>query len=216
MADATSVNTANNRDIAQGNELDDFVEEITVDVNSLDTLEVKKRLLELLPRMTGSSTEFREVETLVNTLEDRHKPVLTLDFLNLAMAGEWQLLFSTSLSSRPRQNFRITEMFQRVESVSMNSQKGTVANEVSWELAENELSFDASGLFTVVWSPLPEDLESLIGLINSAMPKELFDPSDHAVDTTYLDGDLRITRMTGPRFEGVRDIFIRRGSMKID
>eukprot|EP00526_Cylindrotheca_closterium_P015781 CAMPEP_0113628820 /NCGR_PEP_ID=MMETSP0017_2-20120614/14942_1 /TAXON_ID=2856 /ORGANISM="Cylindrotheca closterium" /LENGTH=273 /DNA_ID=CAMNT_0000539157 /DNA_START=98 /DNA_END=919 /DNA_ORIENTATION=- /assembly_acc=CAM_ASM_000147 len=240
MADATSVNTADNRDIIQDSELDDFVEESTLDVNSLDTLEVKKRLLEVLPRMTGSSTEFREVETLVNTLEDRHKPVLTLDFLNLAMAGEWQLLFSTSLSSRPRQNFRITEMFQRVESVSMNSQNGTVANEVSWELAENGISFDASGLFTVVCdyeikrgsrlelnlqdsilklakgSALPEDIESLIGLMNRAMPKELFDPSDHAVDTTYLDGDLRITRMTGPRFEGVRDIFIRRGSMEID
>lgn len=110
MTDATSVNRAGNRDIIQDSGLDEFVEveESTVDVNSLDTLEVKNRLLELLPSMTGSSTEFREVETLVNTLEDRHKPVLTLDFLNLAMAGEWQLLFSTSLSSRPRQNFRIT------------------------------------------------------------------------------------------------------------
>lgn len=108
MADATSVNTAGNRDIIQDSGHADFVEESTVDVNSLDTLEVKNRLLGLLPSMTGSSTEFREVEALVNTLEDRHKPVLTLDFLNLAMAGEWQLLFSTSLSSRPRQNFRIT------------------------------------------------------------------------------------------------------------
>lgn len=240
MADATSVNTAANRDIIEDRELDKFVEEGALDVNSLDTLEVKKRLLDLLPRMTGSSTELREVETLVNTLEDRHKPVLTLDFLNLAMTGEWELLFSTSLSSRPQQTFRITEMLQRVESLSMNSKKGTVSNEVSWELAEKGISFDASGSFTVACSyeisrgarlelnlrdsilklakgsTLPEDMERLIGLINRAMPKELFDPSDHAVDTTYLDGDMRITRMTGPRFEGVRDIFIRRGSMGIE
>lgn len=108
MADAMSVNTANNRNIIEHSELNSSVEEGTLDVNSLDTLEVKKRLLDLLPRMTGAATEFREVETLVNTLEDRHKPVLTLDFLNLALAGEWDLLFSTSLSSRPRQTFRIT------------------------------------------------------------------------------------------------------------
>jgi len=240
MVDATSVNTAPNRDAIEENGLDNFIEGSTVDVNSLDTSEIKCRLLDLLPRMTGSSAEFSEVETLINTLEDRHRPVLTLDFLNLAMAGEWQLLFSTSLSSRPRQNFRITEMFQRVESVFMNSLQGTVANEVSWELAENENSFDASGSFTVVCdyeinrgarlelklqdsilnlakgSSLPNDFENLIGLLNRAMPKELFDPSDHAVDTSYLDGDMRITRMTGPRFEGVRDIFIRKGSMDTD
>lgn len=130
-------------------------------------------------------------------------------------------------------------MFQRVESASMNSPKGTVSNEVSWQLAENGVSFDALGSFTVVCSyeinrgarlelnlkdsilklgkgsSLPEDIESLIGLMNRAMPKELFDPSDHAMDTTYLDGDMRITRMTGPRFEGVRDIFVRKGSMEI-
>lgn len=132
-----------------------------------------------------------------------------------------------------------SEMFQRVESISINSQKGTVSNEVSWEYAEDGILFDVSGSFTVVCgyeinrgarleltlqdsilklargSTVPEDIESLIGLMNRAMPKELFDPSNHAVDTTYLDGDMRITRMTGPRFEGVRDIFVRRGSIKL-
>ena len=48
------------------------------------------------------------------------------------------------------------------------------------------------------------------------MPKEMFDPNDHAMDTTYLDTDLRIVRMTGPRFEGIRGIFIRRGSIEIN
>ena len=130
-------------------------------------------------------------------------------------------------------------MFQRVESQSINSQKGTVSNEVFWKHSDNGISFDASGSFTVVCSyeinrgarlelnlqdsilklakgsALPDDIESIIGLMNRAMPKELFDPSDHAMDTTYLDGDMRITRMTGPRFEGVRDIFVRKGSMEI-
>jgi hypothetical protein len=131
-------------------------------------------------------------------------------------------------------------MFQRVESKSATSFEGTVTNEVAWELAEDGFNFDASGSFTVVskyeinqgarlilqledrilklskGSALPKDIENLVGLLSRAMPKELFDPNDHSMDTTYLDGDLRITRMTGPRFEGVRDIFVRRGSMEIN
>jgi hypothetical protein len=41
------------------------------------------------------------------------------------------------------------------------------------------------------------------------MPREIFDPTDHAMDTTYMDADLRIVRYTGPIFEGVRNIFVR-------
>ena len=63
---------------------------------------------------------------------------------------------------------------------------------------------------------MPKDVETLVGLIHRAMPKEMFDPNDHAMDTTYLDGDLRIVRYSGAKFEGVRDIFIRRGSMEIN
>jgi hypothetical protein len=137
-------------------------------------------------------------------------------------------------------SFCISEMFQRVESKSATSFDGTVTNEVAWELAEDGFTFDARGSFAVLskyeinqgsrlnlqledrtlklskGSALPKDIENLVGLINRAMPKELFDPNDHAMDTTYLDGDFRITRMTGTRFEGVRDIFVRRGSMEIN
>eukprot|EP00980_Cylindrotheca_fusiformis_P031390 scaffold26289_cov264-Cylindrotheca_fusiformis.AAC.1 len=216
------------------------VDEKQIEVDFLETSEIKSRLLDLLPRMKGSSAEFREVETLVNALEAGFTPVQTLDFLNLAMAGDWQLLFSTNLAGGQKPNFRLREMFQRVESKSATSFEGRVSNEVAWEFAEDGTNFNANGSFTVVskyeinqgarqilqledsilklskGSALPKDVENLVGLLNRAMPKELFDPSDHAVDTTYLDGDLRITRMTGSRFEGVRDIFVRRGSMEIN
>ena len=65
-------------------------------------------------------------------------------------------------------------------------------------------------------SKVPQDVKGVVGALSRAVPNELFDPSEHAVDTTYLDGDLRIVRMTGPKFEGVRDIFIREGSMEIN
>lgn len=215
-------------------------EEMSLELDSVDTNEIKERLLDLLPRMLGTSEEFRAVESYVNSLEARYTPVQTLGFLNLAMTGEWQLLFSTNLSGGPKPNFRLREMFQRVESNSTDPLKGTVANEVFWELAEDSNNFDASGTFTALCnyeinqgsrmimslgentlrlakgSAVPKDVETLVGLIHRAMPKEMFDPNDHAMDTTYLDGDLRIVRYSGAKFEGVRDIFIRRGSMEIN
>jgi hypothetical protein len=228
---------------ATGLDILESVDAIAVDeqeelaLSTLDTMEIKRRLLDLLPHMTGTPEEFKEVESYVNTLEDRYTPVQTLDFLNLAMSGEWQLLFSTNLYGGPKSNFRLRELFQRVEA---NSLEGTVENQAAWDLAEDGATFDATGTFAVKCSykinqgsrmimnledhvlqlgkgsVVPKDVEGLIGLLHRAMPKQLFDPNDHAMDTTYLDGDLRIVRMTGPRFEGVRDIFIRRGSMEIN
>jgi hypothetical protein len=216
-----------------------IIGEDDLELSTLDSLRIKKKLLNLLPRMTGSADEFRMVESYVNALEDRYTPVQTLDFLNIAMTGEWQLLFSTNLAGGPKPKFRLREMYQSIEAKN-NSMEGTVANQVSWELAEDGINFDASGTFTILCnyeinqgarllltrddsvvrlskgSALPKDIENLVGLLNRAMPKELFDPDDHAMDTTYLDGDLRIVRMTGPKFEGVRDIFIRRNSMVIN
>ena len=200
---------------------------------------IKEDLLDLLPRMTGKEEEFRKVESLVNSLEEKYVPAQTLGFLNLANAGEWQLLFSTNLSgSGNPSKFRLRELFQRIET---NDLEGTITNQALWDLAEEQDGiFDASGTFTVKCSysinqgarmvvdlndhvlnlakgsKVPQDMEGLVGRLHKAMPKEMFDPNDHAMDTTYLDADLRIVRMTGPRLEGVRDIFIRRGALEID
>lgn len=119
-----------------------------------------------------------------------------------------------------------------------NKLDGVVTNTAIWDLAQDGI-FDATGIFEAKCSysinqgarmimkledhllkpargsKIPRDVPALVGLLHRAMPTELFDPNEHAMDTTYLDGDLRIVRMTGPQFEGVRDIFIRRGSIEI-
>jgi len=94
---------------------------------SLPIIEIKNRLLDLLPRMTGTAEEFAAVESYVNALEDKYVPVQTLDFLNLAMGGEWQLLFSTNLLGPPNRSLRLREMFQKVETSGL---KGKLTNEV--------------------------------------------------------------------------------------
>lgn len=215
---------------------------VTVEERPVQTtkspLQTKELLLDLLPRMTGVDEEFRQVETYVNDLEKVYQPAQTLDFFNFAVTGEWQLLFSTNLSGGPKPNFRLLELFQKIEPRGLG---GNVTNIALWALAEQEDSaFDCTGSFSVQCtyeisqgsrmateleqhllepargSKIPSDVPALVGMLHRSMPKELFDPSHHAMDTTYLDADLRIVRMTGSRFEGVRGIFIRRGSMVVD
>jgi len=194
---------------------------------------MKERLLDLLPRMK-TEEDGRSAENFINTMESDFTPFQTLDFMNLAVGGEWQLLFSTKLRGGPRPTFRITEMIQKVEPSGLN---GTIVNKVKWELVQNEEtnSFDCFGTFSVVCSyaihqgarmsmelkdhkiellrgsTVPEDVPALVGLLHRNMPTELFDPSEHAMDTTYIDSDLKITRFTGPNLEGVRNVFIRTG-----
>mmetsp|Transcript_34195 Transcript_34195/g.62944 ORF Transcript_34195/g.62944 Transcript_34195/m.62944 type:complete len:277 (-) Transcript_34195:194-1024(-) len=205
-------------------------------IDALSADEAKCALIDLIPRMTGEDEDYRAVESYINLLEDKYSPVQTIDFLNLAMAGEWQLLFSTNLMGRPHKKLRLRELVQKVEADGFN---GTLTNLAQWDYAEDGETFDANGKFSVKCSysinqgarmvvdlndhemrpakgsKIPEDVPGLVGLLHWAIPKEIFDPNGHAMDTTYLDADLRIVRLTGPNHEGVRNVFMRKGSLEI-
>lgn len=211
--------------------------------------EAKSALIELVPRMTGNEDEYRLVEGYINLLEDRYIPVQTLDFLNLVISGEWQLLFSTNLMARPNKRLRLRELVQQIET---NGLDGKLTNVARWDYAEervkddnddgmgnNEIVFDSNGTFSIKcsysikagsrmsvtlndhelrpnWgSTIPIDIPKLVGYLHHAIPDELFDPNYHSLDTTYLDANLRFVRLTGPKNEGARNIFIRKGSLEI-
>lgn len=56
-------------------------------------------------------------------------------------------------------------------------------------------------------------VQTLFSMLMRALPFELFDPNDLFLDTTYVDGDIRIVRHSGKlKLEGVRNIFVRTGS----
>ena len=198
---------------------------------------VRDLLVDLLPRMTGQKDEFRQVEDYINALEDKYVPVQTLDFLNLAMGGDWQLLFSTNRLGVPNTKLRLRELVQRIDTKNLN---GTVTNVARWDLAEEVPGvFDCSGTFAVKCdysinqgarmnvdhrdhvlelargSKVPTDVEGLVGMLSGAMPSELFDPNELAMDTTYIDEKIRIVRLTGSRLEGVRNVFIRSGAVEV-
>ena len=213
------------------------IDENNDSVSNLSADEAKSALVDLIPRMTGDEEEYRLVESYVNLLEEKYAPVQTLDFLNLAMAGEWQLLFSTNLMGRPNRRLRLTELVQKIEADGFN---GKLTNTAQWDYADGEEGiFDSNGNFAVkcsysinqgarmvvdlddheirpaTGSKIPGDVPELVGFLHRAIPKEIFDPNGHAMDTTYLDADLRIVRLTGPNHEGVRNIFMRKGSLEI-
>ncbi|KAL3784279.1 hypothetical protein ACHAW5_010099 [Stephanodiscus triporus] len=203
---------------------------------ALSVDEAKAALIDLVPRMTGIDAEYRAVESYINLLEERYTPVLTLDFLNLAMAGEWQLLFSTNLLGRPNRRLRLRGLVQRIDT---NGLDGHLTNVARWDYAEDEDAFDANGNFSIkcsysisrgsrmavdlndrelrpAWgSKIPEDVPTMVGYLHRAIPGEIFDPDGHSMDTTYLDANLRIVRLTGPNHEGVRNVFMRNGSLEI-
>mmetsp|Transcript_14867 Transcript_14867/g.28537 ORF Transcript_14867/g.28537 Transcript_14867/m.28537 type:complete len:272 (-) Transcript_14867:153-968(-) len=210
---------------------------IPQEVAALSPNEIKSRLLDLLPRMTGKAEEFRDIESYVNALEDKYVPVQTLGFLNMATEGDWQLLFSTNRLGVPNTKLRLRELKQ---CIATDNLKGSLTNIARWDLAEDGAAFDASGTFSVKCtyeinqgarmivalddhvlelakgSKVPNDVPGLVGMLNRAIPTELFDPNDSAMDTTYLDGDLRIVRLAGAKVEGFRNIFVRSGAVEIN
>mmetsp|Transcript_16685 Transcript_16685/g.23520 ORF Transcript_16685/g.23520 Transcript_16685/m.23520 type:complete len:328 (-) Transcript_16685:225-1208(-) len=229
-------------------------------VMKLGALDIKARLLDLVPRMMGAPDELLKVQNYINAIESKYTPAQTLDFFNMATNGEWQLLFSTSLLGRPLEGFRLREMYQKVDPENF---EGNLTNVIQFDYAEEEdddkdtydamgsgvgfgkpptpKSFDISGTLSVVCnyninqgsrmviefhdqyelklakgSKVPKNVPRLMALIKRSVPTELFRPGDHAIDTTYGDLDLRIVRMVGPQHEGVRDVFIRRGSFVLN
>lgn len=85
MASVEPVSTTDVQDVTQDASTE-------MDFSDLTLIDLKTRLLDLLPRMTGKPEEFRLVEAYVNHLEKKYAPPQTLGFLNLAMGGTWQLV----------------------------------------------------------------------------------------------------------------------------
>jgi hypothetical protein len=58
-------------------------------------------------------------------------------------------------------------------------------------------------------SGIPSDVQGLVQTLHTIIPSQVCCCPDHAIDTTYLDESIRIIRYTGPKYEGIRDIYIR-------
>lgn len=196
------------------------------ELKDLSSSELKDRLVSLLSRSTGKQEENDEISEIVNALESAYSPVQTVDFFNMAMAGDWQLLFSTNRLGVPDAKLRLRELIQRIQPTDIKAKHGNLTNIASWALANNGMHFDMYGTLSVkneyelnsqgaarmevslrnhlielgkgskAHKSVLNDIPDLLLTIRMAMPFELFDPNDMSMDTTYLDSDFRIVRFT--------------------
>ena len=62
------------------------------DLDTLSIEEIKTTLLEKLQASTIMKNDLEYISDLVNALEQKYVPVQTLEFLNFAMEGDWELV----------------------------------------------------------------------------------------------------------------------------
>ncbi|KAG5189285.1 hypothetical protein JKP88DRAFT_353167 [Tribonema minus] len=177
---------------------------------------------------------------IVKSLEKQFssEPIHTVDFFNLAISGEWDVVHSTLYPKRApaavvsSEDLTVRSLRQTITpSDGGNPREGEITTAVEWELPEQGIT----GTFEVVAqyltgdnssmkltttghrlkpSSMPSDPQGLVELLQRHMPFELFDPDEQAVFTTYVDHDMRIVWAAGGRTgaNGSRIIFLRHHS----
>jgi hypothetical protein len=112
-------------------------EEIMSKSISKSTQDLKIQLLDTVVAMAQlNPTHFKfTVETSINLLEEKYVSPLTLDFLNMILAGEWVFLFSTNYpQSRIHRQMRIQEISSTVQTQDL---KGHVLHRVRLDSKNN-------------------------------------------------------------------------------
>jgi len=201
--------------------------------------EAREELLDILNTegefaLRTSDSRFR-IEYLVQYLESFHQPIMTGSFLSLVLGGTWALRYSNVQLPRADESFS-AEIAQKIKFSPSNPTQGVVKNRVRWELIErngddaNSVDQVAAGdlivsssftvtpkgaLFTsldehvVLPKTLPKDFEHLLASVQRSIPFQFFDNDACDLATTYVDPLLRITRVMGPIYNGVYDIYTR-------
>jgi len=141
------------------------VEHIKQQIDKLSTKECKTRLTYILSNMEGKKEEWLEIEAIINSLESKYEPMLTLDFYNLALQGKWHFMFSTSntLTNPPWGVLRVREITQTVLPGGFGTLRadpsdypttkfpiGNYTNEIIWDFSNEENgNFDCTGKLLV-------------------------------------------------------------------
>lgn len=177
---------------------------------------------------TFNSEENVKIESLINFLESKFSPIMTTPFLNLALSGEWNLLYSNTATKTEYKNLElnITQVLTPLTSDSFN---GSLVNNIVWRLKNSVDFIIGTGDFIVksnytvtpkgslevrlyehILKPVivPDDIEALVVSIQRSVPIELFDPDETIFYNTYVDPKLRITRVVGGKWSKV-NIFVK-------
>lgn len=191
----------------------------------------RQKLVELLSTFVNSDIQVEPIEKAVLKLESFKMMPATPEFTELALAGEWRLIFS-SLGKISRTPYKLDRTVQRFE-----PQLKRMTNQVDWEFpAKNEVDTVSAQMlinceYTLVGPSrlniklldhkvkilpredgssveLPDNMQAVIDDMRRSIPIEFFDPSG-LCDVSYIEPEYRVARFLGRRIAGVREVFIR-------
>lgn len=208
-----------------------FNDDTTEELQTLPASEIKDQLIQTLEVMINDSSQVDKVEKSIIQLESKKMTPVTKEFTELALAGTWNLLFS-SLRPLVSDKIRIREITQRVDPETKQLTNGVVW---SFPSKSNKMYIDAvlavecsyefvgPGRLDVklqkhtikivdpksVKDEMPDDMQAVVNQLRRALPIEHFDPSGLS-DVSYIEPTFRICRFLGKRLAGVRNVFTRK------
>lgn len=171
----------------------------------LSTTECKKELIGLLTKKIEIEEEFLDyrIEYLTKYLEYKYVPIQTIPFLNFALSGNWDMLYSNALVTRADKSLD-WKISQEIISDEGEGSTGILNNIVKWKLISTDSSylgnlvvnckylFNTKGDLDVALQEhllmpngnAPPDVEELIMSIQRSIPFESFDPDDIRIKNT--------------------------------
>lgn len=190
----------------------------------------KQRLLRILPSFINLQSQSDKVLQLIQQLEKEAPLPATSAFTQLAVQGEWRLLFSSARTVPSRGQIRVRGITQTIaitpDPVLINTVKWSlntrqhVVNAVLRVLCSYQFVGPARMMVKLedhqirfvdnqdgVKSMTREALKDLVTDLQRTLPIELFDPSG-LIDVTCVQPDFRIARFVGKRLAGVRNVFV--------
>lgn len=199
-----------------------------------DAETAKVRLLKVLSSLINLDSQHGKVEQLILELESLNAKPVTDTFTEMALAGEWKLIFS-SMTTKTDGSIRIRKIGQKID-----PEKKKLINEVLWSFpsvdgtgnidaylwAECDYKFVAPGRLQVETpshsvkivetedgkkQTLPDDMQKVITALRSALPIDFFEPQG-LLDVSYIEPNFRLGRFVGKRLAGVRNVFVREGT----
>lgn len=200
----------------------------------LDPNSTKHRLLKILDSLINLDSQHGKVEQLILQLESLNAKPITDMFTEMALSGEWKLVFS-SMRTKTDGNIRIRQIGQ-----IFDTEKKTLTNQVLWSFPSAdgtdqiraylwvicEYKFVGPGRLEVSISEhkvkilkredgakhnVPKDMQSVINTLRQALPMDFFQPLG-LLDVSYIEPNFRLARFVGKRLAGVRNVFIRVGT----
>lgn len=192
---------------------------------------LRQNLVRLISEFTKEDVQIGPIKDALMKLESLQLTPATPEFSELALFGDWRLLYS-SLGTMTKEPFTLEKTVQRFDTAAKR-----MTNQVDWEFpAKNginkvnarlqvicEYSFVGPSRLNIKLLEhkvtilprqdsssieLPDDMKIVIDDLRRTIPIEFFDPSG-LCDISYIEPEYRVSRFLGKRVAGVREIFFR-------